>query len=150
MTYVRNKATYVMSRLYPLICKRNKISLRNKLTLYKTYIRFIMTYACVVFAHTKIDLLQRDQNNSSVSTYTKRFWIRIVKEILQSYQYAPHPHPLLRCPRSVLLDLDDLITAANRQDLFLSLTKHSATVRGDEASSISRHVRASARRGPML
>ena len=60
--YVRNKATCAMSRLYPLICKRSKVSLRNKLTLYKTCIRPIMTYACVVFAHTKIDLLQRVQN----------------------------------------------------------------------------------------
>ena len=62
ITYVRNKATYVMNRLYPLICKRSKMSLRNKLTLYKTCIRPVMTYACVVFSHTKIDLLQRVQN----------------------------------------------------------------------------------------
>ena len=52
-----------MSRLYPLICKLSKMSLRNKLILYKICIRLIMTYACVVLlllrvVHTKIDLFQ--------------------------------------------------------------------------------------------
>ena len=56
-----------MSRLYPLICKRSKMSLRNKLTLYKTCIRPIMTYACdalllLLVVHTKINLFQRVQN----------------------------------------------------------------------------------------
>ena len=42
ITYVRNKSTYVMSRLFPLICKRSKMLLRKKLTLYKTCNRPIM------------------------------------------------------------------------------------------------------------
>ena len=47
ITDVRNRATCVMSRLYPFICKWSKMSLRNKLAFP------IMTYAWVVLAHTK-------------------------------------------------------------------------------------------------
>lgn len=48
---VRNKAAFVLGRLHPLLCKNSKMSLRNKVTLYKTCIRPIMTYASVAFAH---------------------------------------------------------------------------------------------------
>ncbi|XP_052744245.1 probable RNA-directed DNA polymerase from transposon BS [Bicyclus anynana] len=47
----RKKAAYVMHRLYAMINKKSKLSLRSKLTLYKTTIRPILTYASVVFAH---------------------------------------------------------------------------------------------------
>ena len=38
------------------------MSLRNKLTPYKTCITHVLTYACVAFAHTKLDPLQKVQN----------------------------------------------------------------------------------------
>ncbi|TLO84126.1 hypothetical protein FEG28_19010, partial [Acinetobacter baumannii] len=48
---VRDRAAFILGRLYPMICRRSKMSLRNKVTLYKTCIRPVMTYASVVFAH---------------------------------------------------------------------------------------------------
>ena len=89
---------------------------------------------------------------------TQIYWIRIAKGILQtpshklcyeradchsnlliveSCKYAPHPNPLLRRPHSVLLDLDDPITAANA--LYIDRSH----------SSVSRHtlLRCRRRRG---
>ncbi|CAH2249129.1 jg21725 [Pararge aegeria aegeria] len=40
-----------MGRLYPMICRKSKLSLPHKVTLYKTCIRPMMTYVSVVFAH---------------------------------------------------------------------------------------------------
>lgn len=60
---VRNRAAFVLGRLYPLLGKASKMSLRNKTTLYKTCIRPIMSYASVVFAHTgRTSTLQKVQN----------------------------------------------------------------------------------------
>lgn len=62
---VRNKAKYVLSRLFCFINKKSKMSLRHKVTLYKTVIRPVMTYASIVFAHTHprhIHRLQAVQN----------------------------------------------------------------------------------------
>ncbi|TLP06536.1 hypothetical protein FEG24_18945, partial [Acinetobacter baumannii] len=49
---VRDRAAFILGRLYPMLCSRGKLSLRNKVTLYKTCIRPVMTYASVVFAHS--------------------------------------------------------------------------------------------------
>lgn len=62
---VRDRAAFVLGRLHPLLNKRSKLSLRNKVRLYLTCIRPIMTYASVVFAHaapTHIRRLQVIQN----------------------------------------------------------------------------------------
>ncbi|KAJ0176713.1 hypothetical protein K1T71_007892 [Dendrolimus kikuchii] len=61
ITIVRNRARFVMGRLAPMIDKRSKMSLRHKLTLYKTCILPIMTYASVVFGHVKPALLDKLQ-----------------------------------------------------------------------------------------
>ncbi|KAJ0169213.1 hypothetical protein K1T71_015289 [Dendrolimus kikuchii] len=61
ITIIRNRARFVMGRLAPMIDKRSKMSLRHKLTLYKTCIRPIMTYASVVFGHAKPALLDKLQ-----------------------------------------------------------------------------------------
>lgn len=60
---VSNHAKFILGRLTPLICKKSKMSLRNKVTLYKACIRPIMTYASVVFAHSNhVKKLQIVQN----------------------------------------------------------------------------------------
>lgn len=62
---VRNRALFVLGRLGPMINKFSKMSLRNKLTLYKTCVRPIMSYASVAFAHvpmTSLKPLQVIQN----------------------------------------------------------------------------------------
>jgi hypothetical protein len=62
---VRNRAYFVLGRLFHLIGKRSKMSLRNKCLLYTACVRPIMTYASVVFAHaskSNINKLQVIQN----------------------------------------------------------------------------------------
>ena len=58
--------TYAMlSRLYPLANRRSKLSTDNKLTLYKTIFRPIMTYACAswnIISDTQCKRLQTTQN----------------------------------------------------------------------------------------
>ena len=54
-----------MSILYPLLKKHNNVNLHSKLTLYRSYIRPVLTYACPVFdnaAKTHIKRLQVIQN----------------------------------------------------------------------------------------
>lgn len=48
---VRDRANFILGRLSPMVNKFSKMSLRNKLTLYKTCVRPVMSYASVVFAH---------------------------------------------------------------------------------------------------
>ena len=68
--------------------------------------------------------------------------------IVKACQYAPHP------PSQRRLDPDDPITAANAQYIGKITPQSHDTlypaVRGGEASLISRHVRASARRSPTV
>lgn len=62
---VRNRARFFLSRLRHLLCAKSKMALRNKVTLYKTCIRPVMTYASVAFAQASprdIDSLQVVQN----------------------------------------------------------------------------------------
>jgi hypothetical protein len=58
---VRDRAAFVLGRLHSLIRKSSKMSLRNKVTLYKTCIRPIMTYASPVFAHAAMTHLRKLQ-----------------------------------------------------------------------------------------
>lgn len=58
---VRNRAAFILGRLYTLLNKRSKLSLRNKLTIYKTCVRPILTYASVVFAHANSTALYQFQ-----------------------------------------------------------------------------------------
>ena len=55
---VRDRAAFFQGRLFHLIGKRSKMSLRNKLTIYKACIRPVMTYASVVFAHAPPSTLE--------------------------------------------------------------------------------------------
>ncbi|KAI8427039.1 hypothetical protein MSG28_014680 [Choristoneura fumiferana] len=63
---VRDRAAFIMGRLYPMLNKSSKLSFRNKLTIYKTCIRPVFSYASVVFAHaasqTSLHSLQVIQN----------------------------------------------------------------------------------------
>lgn len=59
---IRNRAAFILGRLYHLVGRRSKMSLRNKTTIYKACIRPVMTYASVVFAHAANSHLHRLQN----------------------------------------------------------------------------------------
>lgn len=48
---VRDRAAFIMGRLYPMLNRSSKLSLRNKTTIYKACVRPVFTYASVVFAH---------------------------------------------------------------------------------------------------
>ncbi|KPJ02068.1 RNA-directed DNA polymerase from mobile element jockey, partial [Papilio xuthus] len=65
VTRVRNRAAFILGRLYALFNKKSKMSLRNKVTLFKSVVRPVMTYASPVFAHIapkQIHRLQVIQN----------------------------------------------------------------------------------------
>ncbi|GBP57125.1 Probable RNA-directed DNA polymerase from transposon BS [Eumeta japonica] len=53
----RKLALFYLSRLYFMIGRKNKMSLRNKRTIYTMCIRPVMTYAIPVFTHTQPDAL---------------------------------------------------------------------------------------------
>lgn len=76
ITYVRRKAAYVLSCLYPLICAKSKLSLRNKIRLYKACVRPIFAYACVVFAQTDLSRLQVIQNRFLRNTTGAPWYMR--------------------------------------------------------------------------
>jgi len=63
--YVIKKADLTVRTLYPLICRKSRLSVHNKLMLYKMVIRPILCYACPVFqnsASCHISKLQIFQN----------------------------------------------------------------------------------------
>ncbi|GBP69987.1 Probable RNA-directed DNA polymerase from transposon BS [Eumeta japonica] len=54
---VRKLALFYLYRLYGMIGRKRKMSLRNKRTIYTMCIRPVMTYASPVFAHAQTDAL---------------------------------------------------------------------------------------------
>ncbi|GBP11871.1 Probable RNA-directed DNA polymerase from transposon BS [Eumeta japonica] len=52
---------FCQSRLYGMIGRKSKMSLRNKRTLYLMCIRPVMTYACPVFAHAAPNIIKKLQ-----------------------------------------------------------------------------------------
>ncbi|GBP51151.1 Probable RNA-directed DNA polymerase from transposon BS [Eumeta japonica] len=52
---------FYQSRLYGMIGRKSKMSLRNKRTLYLMCIRPVMTYACPVFAHAAPNIIKKLQ-----------------------------------------------------------------------------------------
>ena len=65
ITQTINRTYATLNRLYPLVNRRSKPTMDNKLTLYKTIFRPIMTYACVSWnfiSDTQCKRLQTTQN----------------------------------------------------------------------------------------
>ena len=79
---------------------------------------------------------------------TKRYYERAVSQfnplIAEACKYAPHPHPLLRRPRTLfwILTTQSQPQTPNIETEFIPQFHDTlaATVRGGEASSNSRHV----------
>ena len=57
----RDRASFVMGRLHFLLTARSSLSLKCKMRLYTAVIRPIMTYACVIFAHSNPRVLYKMQ-----------------------------------------------------------------------------------------
>lgn len=139
---VRNRAAFVLNRLHPLINKKSKLSLRNKVRIYKTCIRPIMTYAGVTFAHVAprhIHRLQTLQNKflrkaTGAPWYLRNEDLHIDLELPTIVQYlkslsrkyfdsAPHhPNELVRAAA----DYDSYISSAEaiRRHHVLRRPKH--------------------------
>lgn len=67
ISYVVERANIAVKTLYPLISRKSKLHLKNKLLIYKLAIRPILTYACPAFidiAPCHIKTLQRFQNKT--------------------------------------------------------------------------------------
>ena len=65
ITRTINRTYATLNKLYPLINRRSKLSMDNKLTLYKTVFRPTMTYASVfwnLISDTQCKILQTTQN----------------------------------------------------------------------------------------
>jgi hypothetical protein len=63
--YVVDRTNVAIRTLYPLISRKSKLHLKNKLLIYKLAIRPIFTYACPAFigiANTHLEKLQKVQN----------------------------------------------------------------------------------------
>lgn len=63
--YVVDRTNVAIRTLYPLIARKSKLHLKNKLLIYKLAIRPIFTYACPAFigiANTHVEKLQKVQN----------------------------------------------------------------------------------------
>jgi hypothetical protein len=74
------KAGRAMNVLFPLLKKNSCLPLKPKLTLYRSYIRPILTYACPVFANaakTHLDKLQVKQNKNLRMVLNAPFRTRI-------------------------------------------------------------------------
>jgi hypothetical protein len=74
------KAKKAMAILYPLLKKNSGVNRHSKITLYRSYIRPILTYACPVFdnaAKTHIKKLQTVQNKCLRMVLNARFRTRI-------------------------------------------------------------------------
>ena len=62
---VKNKCMAILLRLYPLLCRNSKLSITNKLTLYKSVARSVMMYACPIWSNicnSNFNLIQVVQN----------------------------------------------------------------------------------------
>ncbi|CAB3260936.1 unnamed protein product [Arctia plantaginis] len=112
---VRNRAAFVLGRLHSLVNSKSKLSLKNKVRLYTSCIRPIMTYGSVVFAHARqhrIHRLQTLQNNfmrraTGAPWYVRNVDLHIDLELptirqfikqcsLSYFDSAPtHPNPLV-------------------------------------------------------
>ncbi|GBP40859.1 RNA-directed DNA polymerase from mobile element jockey [Eumeta japonica] len=123
ITRVRKLALFYLSRLYGMIGRKSKMSLRNKRTTYTMCIRPVMTYASPVIAHAgpdrlydlqivqhkfcriaadapwyvKISVLHRDLELPTISKYMKDASERFF-DVASS-----HPNPLLATSSTSLL-----------------------------------------------
>ncbi|GBP50225.1 RNA-directed DNA polymerase from mobile element jockey [Eumeta japonica] len=120
---VRNTALFYKARFRAMLGRKSKLSRRNKRTIYKMFIRTVMTCATPVFAHAAPKAPHRLQGlrTPTISKYmkdaSKRFF-----DIAGSHPNAllraavdyqpPHPTHLIRRPRNVLTDPPDVLTAA--------------------------------------
>jgi hypothetical protein len=87
------KAGRAMKILFPLLKKNSCLPLKPKLTLYRSYIRPILTYACPVFANaakTHLRKLQVKQNKNlrMVLNAPFRTLIRVLHNSPQESEYA--------------------------------------------------------------
>lgn len=106
---VRNRAAFILGRLYPMLGKHSKLSLRNKVTLYKLCIRPIMTYASVVFAQTRpshLDKLQKLQNRFTRIATGSPWYMRTVDlhkdlqlESIKDYMKTTSTRYFLKAPQ---------------------------------------------------
>ena len=75
ITQTINRTYATLSKLYPLVNRRSKLTTDNKLTLYKTIFRPTMTYACVswnLISDTQCKRLQTTQNKNTTTTYERK------------------------------------------------------------------------------
>jgi hypothetical protein len=61
LTSVTHKATGIFLKLFPLLARNSTLSIPNKITLYKLFIRSVLTYAAPVWSNTSSSNYRRLQ-----------------------------------------------------------------------------------------
>lgn len=79
LEYAISKAKTAISELYPLTCRKSKLSTSNKLLLYKSIIRPSMMYACPAWGHlskSQLNRLQIVQNRCLRTAFDSPWYVR--------------------------------------------------------------------------
>lgn len=122
------RASQAMGRIGWLIGRRSRMSLRNKLTIYKSFILPVMTYASPVWAHAAPWLIEklRRRHNKCIRTIAGSPWyvrnsiihrdlkIKSFRQLLHKYSFNyfrkadRHTNPLVREASNYLIDGTEL------------------------------------------
>jgi Reverse transcriptase (RNA-dependent DNA polymerase)/Endonuclease-reverse transcriptase len=80
--YVIQRANVAMSTLYPLISRKSKMHIHNKMLIYKLAIRPVFTYACPAYKHiiakTHVKRLQITQNKALRQIFNTNRYERLI------------------------------------------------------------------------
>jgi hypothetical protein len=114
--HAKTRAQAVRGKLNSLVCRRSKLSTKNKITIYRTIIRPAMMYSVAVWgnvAHTQLQKLQVVQNKFLRAAFNAPWFVRnaqlhreanlpTIREFRQDVagkffeNAANHPNPLVR------------------------------------------------------
>jgi hypothetical protein len=90
ITSVTHKATDIFLQLFPLLARDSRLSIPNKITQYKLYIRSVLTYAARLEKHI---ILQLPPSANFTVQMSPRYW--------QLPQAHPHPTSSYRLKRRI-------------------------------------------------
>lgn len=106
----RNKFRAARALLYPLISRRSELSPNNKLLIYKSYLRPLLTYACPAWAQaakSHILILERCQNSTIRQLLDMPYYIPN-KAIYKELKIPPLRNVLLKLVQNFHLNLPNI------------------------------------------
>jgi hypothetical protein len=108
--HVKTRAQTVRGKLNSLVCRRSKLSTKNKITIYRTIVRPAMMYGAAVWgnvSNTQLQKLQVMQNKFLRAAFNAPWFVRnaqlhreanlpTIREYLHDVNDDNHPNPLVR------------------------------------------------------